>query len=115
MSGNIFIRDFLYVPRSAVSKRDLKNRFRMDHFDEKVCATMGEYGSVCPERRQRPTDVCKSCVGNLGRYRFYRKSSISGRDYVGLAMGDAAAISDVLFRYFRMRKEGLWISAVIRE
>ena len=81
--------DRFRVPKEFVDMAVTRDLFIRQSFIERTCQTAGMDGTVCPERRFRPSQVCESCPAYLGTFRFFTvtKNRKTGTRWVGMSPG----------------------------
>lgn len=90
--AKIVLREKIYIPMDEddleEAKEVLDSNFIIDMFDEKGC-------EPCPERDDRPNDVCTDCANYLARKKLYNTRTVNDQLYVGLPYGKKRLVAKI--------------------
>lgn len=89
--SKIVLREKIFVPVHDPDEytEQLDNRFIIDLFKEDQC-------EPCPERDNRPNDVCGDCQNYLARKKLYIVKTVNSVQYIGFPYGKRALIKKVI-------------------
>lgn len=80
------VRNQVFIPREAISLRDIKKNYEFDVFKDQVCST-------CSNLPYRPNEVCEPCDAYGGRTKLWTRQDIKGDEYIGVPVGNLKKVA----------------------
>lgn len=80
-NDTVIISDKIYVPIHLVNKKRMKRNYLIYKYDLKNCL-------ACDNRYEKHNYLCDQCAAFKGKYKLYSETTIKGREYYGLNLGD---------------------------
>lgn len=85
MSNTIIVKDRMLVPKSLMPKKAVRQRYKIDIFEEASCAK-------CENKPNRPNDLCRECPALTAQYNLAKETE----RFWSVPQGDRVALLKVL-------------------